>query len=159
MSGFLAGAGDRADEAIQRLECRLEPTARDPTSSARRLTRRGDQQTLQRMVARVWTGVTRQGESGDRYLAHLRENVLPHLDPMTGYLGAQVFRRVKVNGDEFVVTTFWESVAAIRAFAGPDVEVAVVAPDAKALLIDFAERAVHYEVVESASPGTPGPPQ
>ncbi len=103
------------------------------------------------MVARVWTGVTRPGESGDRYLAHLRENVLPHLDLLTGYRGAQVFRRVQVNGEEFVVTTFWESVEAIRAFAGPDVEIAVVAADAKALLTEFAERAVHYEVVEGVA--------
>lgn len=107
------------------------------------------------MVARVWTGVARQGGSGDRYLAHLREHVLPHLEQLAGYRGVQLFRRARSGGDEFVVTTFWESVEAIRAFAGPDVEGAVVAAEAKALLTNFAERAVHYEVVEGAASGKP----
>ena len=39
---------------------------------------------------------------------------------------------------------------AIRAFAGVDVEKAVVEPGAVAALIDFDGRVRHYEVVEEA---------
>lgn len=105
------------------------------------------------MVARVWRGVARQGDSADQYLVHLREHVLPQLQRLAGFRGAQVLRCRRSDGDEFMVTTFWESVEAIRAFAGADVEAAVVAPEAKALLGEFAERAVHYEVLESAGSG------
>jgi heme-degrading monooxygenase HmoA len=47
---------------------------------------------------------------------------------------------------EIVVITFWESVDAIRAFAGADLEGAVVADEAAALLTQFDRRVRHYEV-------------
>jgi hypothetical protein len=48
---------------------------------------------------------------------------------------------------EFVTVTFFESIDAVRAFAGDDYEVANVAPKARQLLSRFDTRCVHYQVV------------
>ena len=42
--------------------------------------------------------------------------------------------------------TVWQSLSAIDAFAGPDREAAVVAPEAAALLTDYDRRVRHFEV-------------
>jgi hypothetical protein len=48
---------------------------------------------------------------------------------------------------EFVVQTYWESMQAIAQFAGPNPEVAVVEPAARAALSSFDHIVLHYEVV------------
>jgi hypothetical protein len=48
---------------------------------------------------------------------------------------------------EFIVMTLWQSREAIRAFAGEDIGVAVVPPDAQALLASWDPHATHYDVV------------
>jgi hypothetical protein len=46
------------------------------------------------------------------------------------------------------VTTVWQSLEAIDAFASPDRETAVVASEARALLTDYDRRVRHYEVAQ-----------
>jgi heme-degrading monooxygenase HmoA len=48
---------------------------------------------------------------------------------------------------EFLVLTLWESMEAIRAFAGDQPELAVVEPEARAALVRFDSTVVHYEVL------------
>jgi len=50
------------------------------------------------------------------------------------------------RGVEIVVITRWQSLDAVRAFAGPDPERAVVAPDAVPLLSRWDSRVRHYEI-------------
>ena len=52
---------------------------------------------------------------------------------------------------EFLAVTLWESIEAVRAFAGKDVESAVVEPEAKAVLADFDSFVRHYDVVHGAA--------
>jgi hypothetical protein len=82
----------------------------------------------------------------DRYLTHLRERTFPALTAIAGHRGAYVLRRDGRSGVEFTVITLWDSIAAIRSFAGPDAEAAVVPPEALALLDTHDERAVHWDV-------------
>jgi heme-degrading monooxygenase HmoA len=98
------------------------------------------------MIARVWRGSTRAADA-DRYVSHLRRNVLRELTAIDGFRGVQVLRRPGEDRIDFVVTTTWESVEAIAKFAGADPEVAVVAPEAQAILTSYDRRAVHYEIV------------
>lgn len=97
------------------------------------------------MIARVWTAQTTAGQL-PRYLEHLRSSVIPGLQRLDGYSGVTVFDRPLTDGMEVVVITYWRSIDAIRAFAGPDVERAVVAADAQALLTRFEERVRHFVV-------------
>jgi heme-degrading monooxygenase HmoA len=94
------------------------------------------------MIARLWRG-TAADEAGVRaYLRHLDANVLPALESIPGYREVRVLRREH----EFLVITFWESMEAIRRFAGEEPERAVVEPEARAALAQFDDFVRHYEV-------------
>jgi heme-degrading monooxygenase HmoA len=101
------------------------------------------------MIIREWRG--RAGRSqADAYPRHFRERVISELREVPGFMGAQLSRRDVDGGVEFLVLTRWQSMDAIRGFAGMEVDKAVVEPGAAAALVEFDERVRHYEVVETA---------
>ena len=79
------------------------------------------------MIARHWRGIARAA-AADAYLDHLRDETFPALRRLHGFLSASILRRDVPLGVEFLIVTNWESLEAIRAFAGEDVETAVVPP-------------------------------
>ena len=102
-------------------------------------------------VLRMWRGRATP-ERAHEYAYHAATRVFPKLKQIDGYRGAQLLRR-KVNGVvEFMVLTFWESMAAVSRFAGAEPDRAVVEPEAQAVLSDFDETVSHFEVVESQLP-------
>src|SRR5262249_35750630 len=102
------------------------------------------------MIFRVWRGQTSSANAA-AYVRHLRERVFPALENIAGYQGVHLLRRKTEGGVEFQVMTKWESMPAVTAFAGKQVERAVVEPQARALLTEFDEFVRHYELVyESA---------
>jgi heme-degrading monooxygenase HmoA len=103
------------------------------------------------MISRVWHGWTTR-ENADAYQKLLRETVLPEIHRVRGFKGAQVLRRDVNNLDEsseveFLVITQFDSIDAVKGFAGTDYEVAVIEPAARKLLSRFDARAAHYERV------------
>jgi heme-degrading monooxygenase HmoA len=98
------------------------------------------------VIARIWHGWTTP-ENADAYETLLRSEVLPGIRRIDGARGAYVLRD-PVDGEvEFVTITLWESLDAVRAFAGDDYEIAVVPLPARQLLSRFDERSRHYETV------------
>jgi heme-degrading monooxygenase HmoA len=98
------------------------------------------------MIARVWSArATPEHESA--YTEHLRGHVLPALRQVAGYTGAELLQRADGDEVELIVVTWWQSLDAIHGFAGADIETAVVADEAAALLTGFDERVRHYTVV------------
>ncbi len=93
----------------------------------------------------MWRGLAR-ADGADAYVRHLEDDVFPHLRALDGHVRAEVFRRPVEGAVEFLVVTWWDSLDAIRAFAGDDIERAVVEPAAQALMIDFDDRVAHIEV-------------
>jgi heme-degrading monooxygenase HmoA len=100
------------------------------------------------MIIREWRGRADPSRA-EAYPRHFRDNVVPELRGVPGFAGAHLARRAMDGRVEFVVLTRWRSMEAIRAFAGADVEKAVVEPGAVAALIDFDAHVRHYEVIES----------
>jgi heme-degrading monooxygenase HmoA len=98
------------------------------------------------VIARLWHGWAR-GANADRYEALLRAEILPDIHRIEGFLGAYLLRRDVDEEIEFVTVTLWQSLDAVRAFAGEDYEAAVVPPEARALLSRFDERSTHYETL------------
>lgn len=98
------------------------------------------------MIARLWHGWTSR-ENADPYERFLREHMFPSIHHVPGFLGADLLRHD--DGDEvaFVTITRFESLDAVRDFAGNDYEQAVIEPEAKALLARHDERSEHYHVV------------
>jgi hypothetical protein len=97
------------------------------------------------MIARHWRGWTKR-KNADSYEALLKSKVLPALKDIDGYRGGYILRSDGVEESEFVVVNLFESLDAVRAFAGPNFTTPVFEPEAKLLLSRFEPIANHYEV-------------
>jgi heme-degrading monooxygenase HmoA len=103
------------------------------------------------VIARLWSARAARAEA-PAYAEHLRAHVLPDLRAVDGYDGAMLLERDTSDGTEILVLTLWRSLDAIRAFAGDDIEDAVVADEAAKVLSDFDRRVRHYELVVRDEP-------
>jgi heme-degrading monooxygenase HmoA len=101
------------------------------------------------MIGRIWYGWTKP-ENADKYEQLLREKIFPAIGSkkVIGYKGIQLFRRPLDNEIEFITIMWFDSLDAVRGFAGEDYEVAVVLPEARVLLSRFDARSQHYEIKE-----------
>ncbi|HEY1931650.1 MAG TPA: hypothetical protein VGG99_06555 [Acetobacteraceae bacterium] len=104
------------------------------------------------MIARVWRGWAATPEAANLYQEFLRSTFLPSAHTIGGYGGAEVLRRSVGDELEFMTITRFESLDAIRRFAGEDCEVAHVAPRGRELLARFDARCLHYELVVEDKP-------
>jgi antibiotic biosynthesis monooxygenase (ABM) superfamily enzyme len=95
------------------------------------------------VITRVWRGWTRAAD-GDAYAAFLAGELFPSMRTIPGFLGADVLRRAEGDEAAFVTLTRFETLAAIRAFAGEQYETPVLEPTALRLLARYDERAEHY---------------
>ncbi len=100
------------------------------------------------MISRVWHGWTTR-ENANAYETLLRSEVLPGIHRVRGFKGAHVLRRDLRDEVEFVTITLFDSLEAVKQFAGEDYEVAVILPEAHRLLSRFDARSAHYETVFS----------
>ena len=99
------------------------------------------------MIARIWRGWAATRENADRYEEFLRTTFLPSIHTIEGYRGAKVLRRNLGSEIEFMTITHFDSLEAIRKFAGNDYEAAHVAPQAREFLSRFDPRCQHFERV------------
>ena len=99
------------------------------------------------MICRIWHGWTSRANA-DSYEQLLRSEIFHGIADraIPGYHGIELLRRSTGDLEEFVTMMWFDSVDAVRAFAGLDYEVAVVPPAARTLLDHFDARSAHYEV-------------
>jgi heme-degrading monooxygenase HmoA len=97
------------------------------------------------VICRLWHGWTARADA-DAYERYLREELYPRLDGVDGYRGHHVLRRADGEEVEFVTMTWFDSLDAVRAFAGDDYETPVITEHAAALLARYEGRAVHYDL-------------
>jgi len=99
------------------------------------------------MISRVWHGWATP-ENANTYEALLKSEIFRGIQDrlIAGYRGIHLFRRNLGDEVEFVTVMWFDTIEAVRAFAGEDYEVAVVPPKARALLSRFDARSQHYEV-------------
>ncbi len=99
------------------------------------------------MITRIWHGWTTP-ENADAYEALLKEEVFVGIQNrhMAGFLGIELLRRNLNTEAEFITIMSFDSLEAVRVFAGNDYEAAVVPPKARALLKRCDERSQHYEI-------------
>jgi hypothetical protein len=98
------------------------------------------------MILRLWRGWTTP-ENADRYEELIRTAIFPGIlvKTIAGLEGLEVFRRRNEAEVEFMTLMRFASWDGVKAFAGPDWEVSVVPPAARAVLARFDEKARHYE--------------
>jgi heme-degrading monooxygenase HmoA len=99
------------------------------------------------MISRVWHGWTASANA-DAYESLLKSEIFLGIKnrQIAGYRGIQLFRRNVGDEVEFVTVMWFDTLDAVRVFAGQDYEVAVVPQNARALLSRFDPRSQHYEV-------------
>jgi hypothetical protein len=99
------------------------------------------------MICRIWHGWT-SSANADAYEELLRAEIFRGIAArnIAGYHGIELLRRPDGDAVEFVTLMWFESLEAVRAFAGDDYELAVVPPAARALLQRFDTRSAHYDV-------------
>ncbi|MEN8375493.1 MAG: antibiotic biosynthesis monooxygenase [Gemmatimonadota bacterium] len=107
------------------------------------------------MIARIWHGWTTPANA-DGYERLLREEIFPEIEAknVSGYLGIELLRERERDGEvEFVTVMHFESIDAVRAFAGDDYETAYVPPAAREVLAHWDVRSAHYQVKERRTYG------
>ena len=80
------------------------------------------------MIARIWQGSTRPG-MGQAYFSYLQKTGLKEYRETKGFKDVLVLTRDLEDQTEYVLLTLWESMDAVRAFAGPEPERAVYYPE------------------------------
>ena len=99
------------------------------------------------MISRIWHGWTTPGNA-DKYDALLKDEIFVGIQDrhIPGFKGIQLLRREIGQEVGFVTIMLFESLDAVREFAGGDYEIAVVPEKARAVLSHFDERSQHYEI-------------
>src|SRR5262245_48518184 len=99
------------------------------------------------MVLRMWKARSTTTQAA-AYIEHATKNVFPKIRTIEGHRGEYLLCR-QVEGDvELVVLTLWDSMDAVRRFAGAEPDKAVVEPEAQAALTSFDRYVNHFDVVE-----------
>lgn len=105
------------------------------------------------MIARIFRAWT-MPRHADEFERLLRHEVIPSLHErgLTGVHGIELLRREDTSEVEFVTIVWFDSLDAVRAFAGDDYQVAMVPPLARTLLRRCDVRALHYVALERRPP-------
>jgi hypothetical protein len=103
------------------------------------------------LAVRTWSATATSVGAAD-YTRYFVGTLLSQLRELPGFCGAYLLRRDlgEAGTVELTAHTFWESPEAIRAFAGDDITVSVVEPEAQAMLLDFDRTATHRMVAVDA---------
>ncbi len=98
------------------------------------------------MIVRIWRCTVSQ-EKLSEYLQHFQQSVYAEAKRLKGFRKVKILKRNTDNAVDLTVISFWESLDAIRGFAGDNIETAVVAPTAQAILLTFETTVTHHEVI------------
>jgi heme-degrading monooxygenase HmoA len=104
------------------------------------------------MIARIWHGRTLQRHY-DEYWQFLHEHAIPDYRSTPGNAGVRVLRRLDGEQAHFQTLSYWDSLEAIRAFAGDEIERAKYYPEDQHYLLEFEPEVEHYEVSDEAVGG------
>jgi heme-degrading monooxygenase HmoA len=99
------------------------------------------------VIARIWRGAVRKGD-GDAYADYIMSTGGAAYTETPGNRGMWMLRRDVDDKTEFLMFTLWDSIDAVKAFAGEDYETAVYYPEDERYLIEQDPTTSHYEVVE-----------
>ena len=100
------------------------------------------------MIARLWHGITTASKAHE-YLEYLDKTGIQDYRATGGNLSVQLLRRIEGEQAHFLIITLWESVEAIKKFAGEEYEKSRYYPEDQEFLLEFEEQVVHYEVMSS----------
>ena len=98
------------------------------------------------MIARIWHGRTTAGKADD-YVDYVKRTGIDSYRSIEGNRGQYILRKIEDDVADFTVLSFWDSMDAVRAFAGPEPEKPVYYPEDEDYLLELEDKVDHYEVV------------
>ena len=98
------------------------------------------------MIVRTWHGRVPAVKAA-AYREFLNERAIPDYQSVAGNLDVYILERSEGEITHFITLTFWDSLEAIRGFAGDDIEVAKYYDEDQDFLLEFEPHVLHYEVV------------
>lgn len=98
------------------------------------------------MIIRMWHGRVEHPKV-QAYREFLNRRAIPDYRSVPGNVDVRILEREEPDAVHFITMTTWDSLAAIEAFAGEDVEKAKYYPEDDAFLLEFEPNVVHYEIV------------
>ena len=99
------------------------------------------------MIARIWRGTTAAGRAQE-YLQYIRDTGVSDYTATPGNHGVQILMRTHDGRTDFTILSYWESLDAIKAFAGDDPEASRFYPEDDEFLIDKEPRVEHHDVAD-----------
>jgi heme-degrading monooxygenase HmoA len=103
------------------------------------------------MIARIWKGAVHRRDA-DAYARYMQDTGVAGYARTPGNRGVWMLRREVGDRTEFVMFTLWESLEAVKAFAGDDYQTAVFYPEDDRFLVERELVATHYEVDTQVAP-------
>ena len=100
------------------------------------------------MIARTWRGAVRRADA-DAYASYLERTGVAAYASTPGNRGVVVLRRDAGEATEYLLLTLWDSLDAVRAFAGDAYATAVFYPEDDRFLVSRDVTSDHYEVVSA----------
>jgi heme-degrading monooxygenase HmoA len=110
------------------------------------------------MIARIWRGITLK-EKADDYLAYLHETGLKDYAKTAGNRGVTTLRRDQGEHCEIMLISLWDSMDAVRAFAGENPDRSVYYPEDDQYLLQMEPLVRHYDVAEHMPLGDEATPR
>jgi heme-degrading monooxygenase HmoA len=101
------------------------------------------------MIARIWRGAVR-ADDADAYLHYLERTGFMEYRSTPGNRGLLALRRTQGDRCEYLLLTLWDSIDAVKAFAGADVEKAVFYPEDDRFLVERDLTSTHLDVVANS---------
>ena len=98
------------------------------------------------MISRNWTGIAKK-ERAREYILHLQNDTFKKLEKIKGFLNSRILYRDMEEGTAFLIITEWESIEAIKKFAGEDYNLAVVPQLVKEMMIRYEHKVNHYQII------------
>jgi heme-degrading monooxygenase HmoA len=98
------------------------------------------------MVIRMWHGRV-PSPKAPAYREFLNRRAIPDYQAIPGNISVYILERQEGEVTHFVTLTYWESLDAIKGFAGEEVERAKYYPEDKDFLLEYEPAVVHYEIV------------
>ncbi len=103
------------------------------------------------MIARIWRGIT-LADKADAYIAYLHDTGLKDYAATPGNRGVNVLRRLQGEHCEIMLISLWDSMDAVRAFAGENADRSVYYPDDENYLLEMEPLVRHYDVTDQIVP-------
>jgi heme-degrading monooxygenase HmoA len=103
------------------------------------------------LIARIWRGAVRRRDA-DAYASYMQETGVAAYAGTPGNQGVWMLRRDVGDRTQFLMFTLWDSLEAVKAFAGEDYETAVFYPQDERFLVERDLTSTHFVVDTTVFP-------